>query len=170
MKHLSLHTIIFFGTVALLGIAPKTRAQSFDFSYAGPGVTASGIFATTPLSTANTYLINGIIGTRNGNAITLIPGNPDGSTAHASIFSYDDVLLTTGYPLDKFGLLFQTSDGIFNVYSGPLQEQSDQGVTINLSELTVTPASPSTVPEPGTIALLVGITAFGASVLRKRGK
>jgi hypothetical protein len=173
----------FYGVAALFAgalfvIVPWRSAQAtllWDFSYTGPGVSASGELYTDPLS-GGSYLITDITGSRDGDPITgLIPADSDGS--------FSDNLLYPDEPLlDVYGFSLTTlSTGSFNVFydtvlppgcgSASYAEIPGPGYSCNGSngvDLTAFDATlEGDVPEPGTMALLAtAITGLG--LIRRR--
>ena len=161
------------GVFTLMGSA--VGAQTFAFSYTGPGIAASGILNTSALIPAVTgeSLITSLTGTRNGSAMTLTPGNPDGTVISPTIgiepFAWNDVLYYPGTPaLDLYGLQFTSNGMAYNIYTDPnfyagyLEVDQNQNL-VKLTSFTVT-----AVPEPGSIALVVGMSLSGAVFLPRR--
>lgn len=112
------------GILTLIG--STASAQTFAFSYTAPGIAASGILNTSALVPAvpGESLITGLTGTRNGSAMTLTPGNPDGSVISLTIgiepFAWNDVLYYPGTPaLDLYGLQFTSNGTAYNIYTDP---------------------------------------------------
>jgi hypothetical protein len=57
--------LFMFASVALLLFATGAYADTFNFSFSGSGIAASGVFTTAP-EVSGTFLITGLTGTRNG--------------------------------------------------------------------------------------------------------
>lgn len=94
MRH-SIKTAV-IGLLLLGSMAANAGPISWAFSYTGTGVSASGVLSTNDLS-GGTYLINGISGQRNGEAILgLVPAGTI-FTPGGSLFS-DNLL----YPVSPF--------------------------------------------------------------------
>jgi hypothetical protein len=97
---------------ALTGPAPAHAALLWDWRYTGTGITARGTLTTTSRTNADGYyLISGITGSRNGEAITglesagdAIPGNPG--------FPVDNLISRSGQ-LTANGFGYETADGNF---------------------------------------------------------
>jgi hypothetical protein len=113
-----------FITVALataLAFLPTAKADSFDFSVSGTGFTGSGILTGTAIG-GNLSNITGGTFTINSASATVItnPSEPGYSvyTAGAGYnYNYDDLISSTGAPLDDYGLLFQLADGgVVNIW------------------------------------------------------
>src|SRR5579864_8017432 len=125
-------------------------SATFDFSFSGSGITASGMFAATALS-GNEFMVTSISGMQNGFAMTLLaPGAYVGN--NNNIFS-SSPFLTLG------GLAFVLSNGstAFNIYFNPgtasYFECNQTSPCFNGSGTPIN-FSMSEVPEPGTLLLL----------------
>lgn len=156
------------------------RADTFNFSYMGPGITASGTL-TAVADGGGKYTVTGITGTRNGATITgLVPAGSDG------ILVWDDFLFLGGGNLvDSAGLAFdvQGVTGPVNVCYGnvpttatcvfnnvvsyyDITETAAGGFTpVALTNFTVSP-----VPEPSMIfgPLMLGLAVLGSKISRRR--
>jgi hypothetical protein len=151
--------------IAALPIAvTSASATAYDFSYAGPGIAASGTI------TATGDTATGISGLRNGEAITgLLP---------ADAYGFNDNAVFPAAPyLDQSGLGFTASGIDYNVYyyiavgvylecnSAANPICSVPGTGESLTSFTLTPA----VPEPFSAALLATGLAGIALGRRRRG-
>ncbi len=171
---------------AAVWLVPAASAGSiyFQFTYSGPGVSASGILTTTPVAPGE-YLITGVSGQRNGSPITafLYPttGAP-GSLVYISNGSSIDNLLFepqvngpfsdwTGSNDSPSGFVFQTQDGQFNPFTtngqtyeyNVTQDGSSDGIPIQFSAV-------ETGPEPETLALIgSGLLGLGWRLRRRPG-
>jgi hypothetical protein len=120
------------GLTATVLLIPAARASTvyFDFTYAGAGVSASGVLATTRVVPGE-YLIAAVSGQRNGSPITafLYPTTSmPGSLVYISNNSSVDNLLFlpqlqgpfsnwTGSNDAPSGFVFETQDGEFNPFT-----------------------------------------------------
>ncbi len=143
----------------LVSFALPSFADTFQWSYTGDGVNASGTFVTDPL-TDGTYQITSITGERNGELITGL-----------STFGLADNLIYLTDPMfDYAGLSFVAGGTDFNIY-GTVEHAptGDHGVLIEgyivnpgwqlvdtqLDSFTLTRVGDvSQVPEPSSLALL----------------
>ena len=163
--------------VAALSISPNLHADTFPFSFVGPGgVSASGTLDATDVGSGK-WVVDSGTGTFNdglaSGSISLIanPNAPDNSTLSPSgYFAYDDLIFPTaarGQILTPDGLLFSFGALELNFWQtgGPRGtdgwgENTGAGGygTFALS------ATQTVVPEPGTLLLaatgLLGLAAI----------
>ena len=171
---------LFFGQIQ------AASALTWEWSYSGSGVDASGTLTTndTP-DDLGYYLITGITGTRNNETITglqptgtSIPGNEP--------FEVDNLISLNPQQLTKDGFGYFTSGGnfvnpffasfleppgYFEVFSAPPFVPGFENFGPEDSELTVSfSATPITVPEPrSTVSLLLIATIVtGSAILHQK--
>lgn len=90
---------ILLAIAALFCVPAMAKADLFDFSYSGDGVTADGVLTAT-VTSPGAYLITGITGERNGAPITFFePGGPAAFYYEDSVI--DNVLLVPSTRLPK---------------------------------------------------------------------
>ncbi|MBV9084866.1 MAG: hypothetical protein JOZ62_19480 [Acidobacteriaceae bacterium] len=159
---------------AVLGCwAAGLHATSFDFSYTGPGVTASGVLTATSIG-GSRYMVTDMSGTRNGAVITgIVPG----AGTYNGEFIYDNLISTAPPIVDAEGILFRVqglpdavnicygqdaaSDCEFNGMLAYTEVTSDGHGNTEAIPLTSFSVSLLAVPEPGIGAsILVGWTAL----------
>ncbi|MHB1869984.1 MAG: PEP-CTERM sorting domain-containing protein [Steroidobacteraceae bacterium] len=167
------NTVLAILAVGLLAGPMAANATMWTFSYSGTGVSANGTLMTGNNLGNGSYLITGINGDRNGQAIS-------GLAAPNTISGYvwDNLLFPAGPQfVDTGGFVFQTADGYFNVCSnqapaiascgnGGSQEFNMQTGGMVGIDMTV-----SQVPEPGTLALLglgLGLICISLGLSRRR--
>lgn len=151
----------------LLFLASPAFADTFAWSYTGDGVTASGIFVTTPLNDG-TFQITDISGERNGVPITGL-----------STFGFANNLIYPFIPFfDYSGLSFVAGGTEFNVFGsiehtpeGDFAFLTEGFITFDpernviFTELTdFTLSRVAEVPEPASLMLF----STGLAVLARR--
>lgn len=156
----------FSAVLILLGSAQSLYADTtFDFSFAGSGIDASGS-VTASFVSGDTYLVTSLSGTQNGETMTLLP--PEGYADN------DNYFFTPGPFLDIPGVSFSLPGGTdYNVYydAGTYYECNnvDDGVCYVGSGVPLTSGSLSPAPEPGTLVLFgTGLLGLAALLRRKR--
>jgi hypothetical protein len=153
--------------VLLLAGSQNVYANSatFDFSFSGTGITASGMFTATLVS-GNEFVVTSISGMQNGFAMTLLsPGAYAGNS--------NDIFSTSPF-LNFGGLGFVLSNGstAYNVYYNPdtasyFECKSTSPCTVGGQGTPVT-FSLTEVPEPGTLMLLGSGLIGLAGVARRK--
>lgn len=157
-------------------------ADTFDFSYDGPGVIASGTL-TAIEDGGGQYTVTGISGTRNGSQITgILPAGSDGKLV------WDNLLFLGGGGLvDSAGLGFsvQGISGPVNVCWGnvPTSAVCEYNNVLVYNEFTEPPAGGYTsvalnsftvtaVPEsaPALAGLLLGLVVLGGRLLPRASR
>jgi hypothetical protein len=168
--------VLLMSIMAMLLVPTFASADSFNWSYNGIGVTASGQLAADLIS-PGLYHVTGMTGQRNGAAITGFSatacGVPPCITNYGS-YTVDNLIYypsTTNPSADtpgqiREGLAFTTKDGTFNVYYndgawGPMgdYEYTSGGSTPGI---LIDPFKASPVPEPSSVILLgIGLLCIG---------
>jgi hypothetical protein len=108
MKRLAI--VLFCLALAALPSRYAYADATFDFTFLGGGISASGQFTATP-NGVGTYLITGVSGTTNGPTIT-------GVLPAKSFAGNDNVLQDPGPVLDSFGVGYVLANGdAINLYT-----------------------------------------------------
>jgi len=140
----------------------SARADLFDFSYSGAGITASGTLTAT-LQSGNTYLISAITGTRNGQSITglLAPSTfaPCGCNDNLLYFPAGGDNPDGNRFIDVNGFAFSTAGGTFDPFvngiGGPYMEEDGNSSFTSLNSFDVTESVPAPIPGAGALSYLL---------------
>jgi len=165
---MKLKTFLAAATLAVSGLLGATAAHAvtiWNFSYSGPGVTASGSFTTAGAALTPEALLS-ISGVRNGVAITgLVPlgADPD--------FFYDNEFTVASPNFTDGGMVFSQAGGNPNInvyfFNGAYQDLYIDGFGDPIETAISWAAAP--VPEPATaLSLLAGLGLLGAAVRKSR--
>ena len=153
--------------VGLLAGPMAANATMWTFSYSGTGVSANGTLETGSNLGNGSYLISGISGDQNGQAIL-------GLAAPNSIsgYTWDNLLFPAGPQfVDTGGFVFQTASGYFNICSNQAPDiaacgnAGTQEFDVQTGGMVGIDMTVSQVPEPGSFALLgLGLGPIGISL------
>lgn len=149
-------------TAGLIG--PAQASTYFSFTESGVGISASGVLTTTD-NLDGSYTITDIVGTLNGDEITLIP--PGGLQGN------NNLLYLSGSPglLDFLGFSYSTAAGTFNVYfdaDGQIFAPGSYGSFDGIADTQIN-FSIAAVPEVSTWAMMVfGFAGIGLLAYRRK--
>jgi hypothetical protein len=170
--------ILAVSTIALLA-SPTARADSFDFTFTSPDVTATGVL--------NGTLIGGVYDITSGtiNVVSSTPPSGPGTIVANPYFpspttnttlagggtylTYDDALTPGANPtLDGYGLLFEVDGTSLNIWGNGADAYEAFGGNYAYDERGTLSVSPAPTPEPGTLLLLgTGLLCSGGLMRRR---
>lgn len=156
----------FSAVLILLGCSQSLYADTtYYFSFDGSGIDAGGSVTATLVS-GDEYLVTSLLGTQNGEPMTLLV--PEGYADN------DNYLFTSAPFLDIPGVSFSLPGGTdYNVYyyAGTYYDCNsvDNGVCYVGSGVPLTSGSLSTAAEPGTLVLF-GTGLLGLAALLRRNR
>lgn len=149
------------GTGTLVGVADPYTAGAFDITSGTGSFGAATLALVTPSGDTRTYYYD--------------PAGSSGPTSRprGGYYGYDNVLYTTGSPVDFDGLLFNVSGGnqVLNIFeqAGALftAESAPNVQDLNPEAAAFTFAPVATTPEPDSL-LLLGTGALSCVALVRR--
>jgi hypothetical protein len=183
MRSLTRRSVLMFATAVLLLSATSAYADTFQFSYSGGGVSASGLLNATPIG-GGVYQVTSISGTRNGQPITgLVPCSPIPPATYCIGFGfgYDNLLFPAStVQLDIQALLFTVqgvpnpvnlygiADSPFPPYVDLTWELAPDGIHRLYTGIPVDLSITRVTPEPSAVLLFgSGLVALAGAMRRK---
>ncbi len=157
--------LILAGAVLAGGVS-TAQAETWLFSYTGPGIVASGTFTTAgPALSAEPIL--SITGTRNGVAITGLVGLEEDPN-----FSYDNLFTIAQPNFSDGGMLFSLANGGLNTnvyfFNNVYNEVYVDGLNVFDTPISW---SVTAVPEPATVlSMLAGLGLLGVYMRKARAE
>jgi hypothetical protein len=165
--------------VATLSSTPMFADTIFNFSFTGnssaygtPGNEFSGVgqFDTTATKTAGEYKIVGITGTVDGLAITSLVA-PNGHYDNDNLLDYTSGESSASVDADGVSFVLGGSEYGYFFLDTDLPPAGDRELIFLTGEdspISITPATISAVPEPGSLALLgTGALALFGTLKRR---
>jgi hypothetical protein len=162
--------------LVMLGAPRHALADVFDLTWTGAYGPGSATLNATPIG-GNAYEVTSLSGTQNGSSISLLaPGAYGGNDNEIFVPGTPDQLDFPGFGFTDgtfdYNLFAYTLPGDTNTYTecrsdvATVCSGGDVNNGIAVATLSITPAV-SSVPEPGSVILLITV-AIGAAVLQRR--
>ena len=169
-----------FVLALVMGLVPA-MADSWSWTFTPtdlPLVEAWGTISGTSVAPGEYNIDNGTIHENTLKDTGLLVANPTNSTTPwaVSIFQYDDQLYPTANPLlDSYGLLFQTTGGVYiNIWGGDGSGTAPGAgsYTKYFSDGSISPVNGTfaivATPDGGTTLSLLGLALVGLAGLRRK--
>ena len=172
-------------TCVLLALSTSAvSAISFDISFVGGGATAKGVLTADPMLGGGYLVSDGSLtvtadspSSPSAVSITpylLVPGANTGAGVGELGFQYDNVI-SAGYTLDSYGLLFSGNGWLINLYTyvpETYYELDNSYSEFWYGTTTISPAAApsggSAVPDGGLTVGLLGGALLGLGALRRK--